>query len=164
MLPAATVLDVVRTTGRAVQSHGRFEEAYRRAARGNGVFFTRADIEASNAYDLKSLLIKVPTVNANDRGVSFQRCQNSGALRPEERNKVQVWVDGRRVTARSSTMRGTLEVQKDLDTYGDNTTDILATIPPSSVEIIEVYPSQSVIPAEFLADACAVIAIWTRSH
>jgi hypothetical protein len=33
-----------------------------------------------------------------------------------------------------------------------------------SIQAIEVCPGVGQIPAEFLADACAVIAIWTKSY
>jgi len=33
---------------------------------------------------------------------------------------------------------------------------------PSQIEMIEVYREPAEMPAEFLDDSCAVIAIWTR--
>jgi hypothetical protein len=146
MIPVPTELQAVRVGGRSVPA--RFADAYRRAASGRGVFFMREQLDSINARDYQSILNQVPTVRANDRGVTFARCQNSGAIRPELQSKVQVWVDGRRTAAADSP---------------ENLMDVLRTIPPVSIQIIEIYASQSAIPAVFTGDACAVIAIWTRA-
>ena len=60
--------------------------------------------------------------------------------------KVQVYIDGTRVTQSSSV------------------TDALRLVTPRDIEAMEVYTGVARIPAEFLNDACAVIAIWTKSY
>jgi hypothetical protein len=40
----------------------------------------------------------------------------------------------------------------------------LRSVVPTSMQVIEVYTGVGQIPAEFLADACAVFAIWTKSY
>ena len=40
----------------------------------------------------------------------------------------------------------------------------LAAVNPTSIQAIEVYRGASQLPAEFLDDACAVIAIWTKAY
>jgi hypothetical protein len=40
----------------------------------------------------------------------------------------------------------------------------LRSVVPTSMLAIEVCTGVGQIPAEFLADACAVIAIWTKSY
>ena len=42
--------------------------------------------------------------------------------------------------------------------------EALHLVTPRDIEAIEVYTGVARIPAEFLEDACAVIAIWTKSH
>lgn len=42
--------------------------------------------------------------------------------------------------------------------------NILRTVHPSSIQIMEVYSGLSQIPAEFLEDACAVIVICTKRY
>ncbi len=145
----ATRLETVQVAGSAVQVPSRFDEPYKRAAAGRGVFFTRKDLDAINAHDYQTLFNRVPGVNANDRGVAFQRCRDSGSLEYASVNKVQVWVDGHRMYGQDP---------------NKNVMEILRLIPPYTIEIMEVYPSQSVIPAAFLGDACAVIALWTKSY
>jgi hypothetical protein len=38
----------------------------------------------------------------------------------------------------------------------------MSSVKPERIQIMEVYPNISSIPAEFLADACAVVVIWTK--
>jgi hypothetical protein len=128
-----------------------FVAPYQRAARGVGHFFIADDIGRLNPSNVAALLNRVQGVTVNDRGVTFQRCQ-AGIPSPgipgggSPNGKVQLWIDGYRVTGRTS----------------QSLVELLANVPPSAIEIIEVYPSISQIPADFLEDACAVIAIWTR--
>lgn len=68
-------LTEVRIEGRMLKVPARFEDVYARAAHEHGTFFTRKDIDKLNPYDVQSLLNLVPTVYANDRGITFQRCQ-----------------------------------------------------------------------------------------
>jgi hypothetical protein len=143
-------LGEVVISGKPVTFPRFFEEAYKRAARGRGVFFTREDIEESNANDYKTLLDRIPSVSANDRGVTFNRCQSGliAAGDPTARPKVQVYIDGHRMALDANDFRGI---------YG-----ALSSVKPERIQIMEVYPNISSIPAEFLADACAVVVIWTK--
>lgn len=140
----------VLISGRPVTFPRYFEEAYARVARGRGVFFTREDIEELNVDDYQSLLNRIPSVSANDRGVTFNRCQ-AGLVRafdPREKPKVQVYVDGSRMALDANDFRGIYAA--------------LSSVKPAKIQLMEVYPNISSIPAEFLADACAVVVIWTK--
>jgi hypothetical protein len=143
-------LEELVISGKQVTFPRFFEEAYKRAARGRGVFFTREDIEDSNANDYKPLLDRIPGVSANDRGVTFNRCQSGliAASDPTARPKVQVYIDGHRMALDANDFRGI---------YG-----AMSSVKPERIQIMEVYPNISSIPAEFLADACAVVVIWTK--
>ena len=143
-------LGEVVISGRQVTFPRFFEEAYKRAARGRGVFFTREDIEESNTNDYKSLLDRIPGVSANDRGVTFNRCQSGLEVtsNPRLRPKVQVYIDGFRMGLDADDFRGIYAA--------------LSSVKPQRIQIMEVYPNVSSIPAEFLADACAVVVIWTK--
>lgn len=137
--------------GKSVQVPKFFEPAYKRMAAGKGTFFTREDIQQWNAKDWETLLNRVPGVHANERGVTFTRCQNGlDALRNSVvKSTVQVYIDGQRTTiAYSDTGGGVLS--------------LLQSIKPHMIQIMEVYPSIGTIPGEFLADSCAVIVIWTK--
>ena len=123
----------------------RFDDVYRRMKTAHGVFFTREEIEKLNPLDVLSILHHVPMAHVSDQGVWFSRCVNSGA-RIGEMGKVQIYIDGFRATG----------------SFDEKQSDILKRVIPSQIQAIEVYSSTSRIPGEFLNDACAVIAIWTR--
>lgn len=173
-------LETVRIEGKVLKVPVRYEDVYARAARGFGKFFTRDDIERRQPRDLVSMLTLIPGVLVNDRGLTFQRCREpiNGLVAPGARGggspsprtdgssggsptpqHVQVYVDGMRRTHR------------DIDVSMPNGPDIvdesmeaLREISPSLVQAIEVYSGASQIPGEFLDDACAVIAVWTKSY
>ena len=93
---------------------------------------------------------RIAGVSANDRGVTFQRCQ-SGMEKfsaPNSKPKVQVWIDGFRISIGADDPTGVLAV--------------LRSVKPHAIQIMEVYTSISTIPAEFLVDSCAVTLIWTK--
>lgn len=146
-LPVA--LSEIVISGRTLTFPSFFEPAYKRAAGGRGAFFTREDIEQYNAKDFEALLNRVPGVRANERGVTFQRCQSGLEVTrsPNLKPKVQVWIDGYRVV----TGRDTAAIWA-----------ALASVKPYMIQIMEVYPGVATIPAEFLSDACAVVVIWTK--
>jgi hypothetical protein len=135
----------VRIKGRMVKVPARFEQVFARAAKGEGTFFFREDIDKLNSYDVRSLLNLVPTVYINDRTITFERCKE---MSKGISAKVQVYIDGTRVTASTST--GVLEA--------------IRLVHVKNIEVMEVYTGVARIPAEFLNDACAVIAIWTKSY
>ncbi len=87
------------------------------------------------------LLQGIPSVRVSSSGgistVSFQGCKGGAS------NKVAVWIDGSRVMT-------------------DDHNYALDYVSPAEIELIEVYRRAGQIPAEFLADACAAIVIWTR--
>jgi hypothetical protein len=165
-LPQA--LTEVRISGKVLKVPARYEDAYRRGAAGFGKLITRDDIERMNPFDTKQILATQPGVLVTDRGLTFQRCQSdvnnidftrTGASRlpsmgpadPARRQgNVQVYVDGIRMT-RSN------------DGAFDAAT-IIDNIPPVAIQVIEVYSGVSRIPGEFLGDACAVVAIWTKAY
>jgi outer membrane cobalamin receptor len=152
-------LTEVRIAGRAIKVPARYEEVYRRGARGLGTLIDREEIERSNAMEVKSLLQRIPGVLVDDRGITFQRCQTGldglsaiggrGAMRSVPPAKVQVYIDGVRMTGPNS---------------ADDAEHVLRIVPPTAIQVIEVYRGVAEIPAEFLDDACAVIAIWTKAY
>jgi hypothetical protein len=150
----AVALEEIVISGRTRRYPAILAPAYQRAARGRGVFFTREDIEQLNPRDYEPLFNRIPGVQANDRGVTFQRCQSGLATlsRSDAKPKVQVWIDGFRVSGRTSSDERNFVY------------DALRSVKPQSVQIMEVYTGSSNIPAEFLDDACAVIVVWTKRY
>lgn len=133
--------------GRAARVPRGFAEVYRRGLSGRGKFITREQIDSLNPAQLRSVLLGINGLYVNQRGVYFNRCIGG--------QTGQLWVDGQRVT------RFTNIIPRNSDPNFMN--DLLNTIHPLQVQAIEVYPSQSSIPAEFMdAQPCAVIAVWTR--
>lgn len=153
--PAPPTLPRVTVAGRSVSVPVRYEAAYKRAASGRGVYFTREEIEASNPHDLQTLMQRVPAVMINTRSITFQKCQGGlpspqggGGIASAQEAKVQVYIDGRRTSASD----------------GESALEVLRDITPSQVQIMEVYNGSSRIPGEYSTDACAVILIWTKAY
>ena len=145
MRPSAQPMATMLVAGKRLDYPARLAEPYPRLARATGHYFTREQIDSLFPLDLQSLLMRVPGVRVTDRrSLAFVRCRLEG--------HIQVWVDGTRRTSYSS---GRTEFDRDAS-------DVLRDIPPSSVQLLEIYVGPSRIPAEFLDDACAVIAIWRK--
>jgi hypothetical protein len=162
--PAPQVLSEVEVRGRKVIDLPRFRAAVERASRNNGAVFTADEIAKENPLDTKSLLERLPGVHVNDRGIMFDRCQDSGMLpgygsgrggsasfgaASGPTPRVQVYVDGLRLTR---------------DQGGEDANQILKSVKPQSIAAMEVYTGIARIPGEYLEDACAVIAIWTKAY
>jgi hypothetical protein len=160
----AATLTEVRIEGRVRKVPPRFEDVYRRMTTANGKFFTREDIERQNPPDMSSLLLQVPTVRVNSGGVQFARCNEGGqrALSPGG-GKVQIYIDGLRMTGRRSQPRGRIQ-PTDADAEVSEQIEVLRMVHPTQIQAMEVYTGVSRIPGQFLEDACAVIAIWTKSY
>jgi|GEM_PF-431423 len=157
----ATLLDEVRIEGQMRKVPARFQDVYRRMTIANGSFFTSEDIERLNPPDVQSLLLRVPMVRVNAEGIQAARCNEGGALMlarggqkaPSGGGKVQIYIDGLRMTGRLN-----------LADPGAERIDVLRLVNPSQIQAIEVYSGVARIPGEFLEDACAVIAIWTKAY
>ncbi len=150
------LLAEVKVRGRMVVVPARFVDVLRRAESGWGTLFTREDLKT--APDVKSLLSQLPGVYTSDKAVAFSRC--GAQLDPHAPKKVQVYVDGVRVTM--------LPQVPSPEAKGagsdDEITMIFKSVNPSAIEFIEVYRGVAQIPADFVNDACAVIAIWTKAY
>lgn len=167
--PAPHVLPEVEVRGQRVIDLPRFTAAVERASRNNGAVFTADLIQKENPLDTKSLLERLSGVHVNDRGISFARCQDSGMLPQPSHGggagmgsqsanppRVQVYIDGLRVTKDGAVSQGPFEA--------DDANGILSRINPRTIAVMEVYTGIARIPAEYLADACAVVAIWTKAY
>lgn len=151
--PKGQALSTITVEGKRITYPARLDGAYQRLAKGWGSYFTREQIDSLNPLDVSSLLMRLPGVRTNN-GVEFVRCYHDA--------HVQVWVDGTRLTNYDRIVA--VDVGKNR-TVHDNTlgaTEVLQRIPPTSIQMIEVYSGSARIPVEFLVDACAVIVIWTK--
>jgi hypothetical protein len=141
-------LTEVRIEGRMLKVPARFEDVYARAAHEHGTFFTRQDIDKLNPLDVGSLLDRVPSVYMHGNTPEFARCKGPLAGASSGKSAVQVYIDGTRVTSDK----------------GTTVAEALHLVTPRDIEAMEVYGGVARLPAEFLEDACAVIAIWTKSY
>ncbi|HEV8363900.1 MAG TPA: carboxypeptidase regulatory-like domain-containing protein [Gemmatimonadaceae bacterium] len=149
------LLAEVKVRGRMVRVPLKFAEVLQRASSGWGTLFTREDIKA--AAEVNSLLATLPGTIAEDHTVAFQSCAVS--IDPSAPRKVQVYVDGVRVTMVPQYSGSGKGIGGD-----DEITLILKTVNMADIEFIEVYRGPAQIPAVFVNDACAVIAIWTKAY
>jgi hypothetical protein len=100
---------------------------------------------------------------SGDKGIAFERCRgvaqgDSGHVE----SKVQLYIDGVRATMvrPKGLSQPSLAREGDLDP----TSEALKLVSVKDIEFMEVYRGTAQIPAEFLNDACAVIAIWTKQY
>ena len=106
-------------------------EARRRTAR--GIFMTREDIEASNAYEFTDLIRRVPGARIIPTAGFGNRVVFRGGCRPD------LWVDGVRANTTA-----------DLDSF----------LRPGEMEGIEIYKGAD-LPIEFGNNLCGAIVVWT---
>lgn len=119
--------------GRSVDIPARLLEVYARARHNYGSVFTRGDFALTNNFTFA--LGTIPGVRVNARGqILFATC-----------DRVQVYINGTRYW-----------------TPGDSPTRVLQLVAPADVELMEVYTHVTRLPVEYLNDACAVIAVWTK--
>lgn len=144
-----TLLTTVVINGRQVQAPSRFADVLERARTGHGYLLTRADFAVTN--DVKFALGNLPSVFVNSRGVFFKKCDTRGVYGGGAA-RVQVYINGARLWSPGGP-----------DTPGDsNVENILKLVATADIELMEVYTGVSRLPAEYVNDACAVIAIWTK--
>lgn len=162
MIPIAQRLSTINVSGRRVTYPVRLTEPYKRAERGTGHYITREQIDSLNALDLSAVLMRIPGIRARDHNLEFVRCTALGNLD----QRIQVWVDGQRWTNYSMDRQRELmpgetmppmEIKLNITAY-----DAIRDIPPSSVQLIELYAGPASIPGNYQADACAVILIWRK--
>ena len=152
--PAAQTLTTVKVSGRTIELPSRYAGIAERANRNHAALFTAKDFAEEFTDRTKDVLQRLPGVNVNDRSVTFARCQDTGKLPSmfggtgSGTARVQVYVDGVRQA----------------QSIAGNVNDVLNSIHPASIELMEVYTGIGRIPAEFVNDACAVIAIWTKAY
>lgn len=156
-----TTLTEVRIEGQVRKVPPRFQDVYHRMSTATGKFFTREDIDRLNPTDVQSLLDQVPTARVSRGGIKFARCNEGGQMALSSGGgKVQIWIDGLRMTGRI----GPAPQTGADDAIAAEQRDVLKMVNPTQVQAMEVYSGVARIPGEFLDDACAVIAIWTKSY
>ncbi len=149
MKPLPQLLQTITISGRHYDVPPKYQEFYRRAAVGFGSYIFPEEVERRQPMDVQSLLQGIPGVRVyhgrRDVVIQMERCVDRLAgpgIAPAAR--LQVYIDGRRATQ----SMGAVEA--------------LESVHPTRVYAVEVYRGIAQIPGEYLADACGVIAIWTK--
>jgi hypothetical protein len=161
MMAEGVVLPEIEVKGRTEKPERyaattKYDDFFRRQRMGFGAFISRDQIEKMNAFHAVDILRAVPGVIVTFREadpisarVRFTRCRGPGA-------NADVYIDGRRVAVRDS-------VEAASGGLGSRVSAALAGVSAPHIEMIEVFRGPSEIPAEYdAANACAIIAIWTR--
>lgn len=140
----------------------RYDDFFRRRAVGLGHYLTRDQIERKGAARTPSLLAGVRGVTLRFRhpGLSGTDVRVTGCLR------VSVWIDGQKqgypdIPASRRRDPPWPWISRP-DTTAMITGSYLERVLPMQVELIEIYRGPAEMPAEFLDDSCAAIAVWTR--
>lgn len=147
------MLNEVVISGQVVSVPYRFADVYRRGASGLGHFITREDIERRSPTRTADMLNGLPGIVAYSDNTVFQKCRKrprAGTGAVESANKVQVYIDGRRMTR--------------FDDSPGAADDAMASVSPNDIQAMEVYSGVAQLPGEFSVDACAVVLIWTKKY
>lgn len=143
--PVATRLSTVTVSAARRTFAGPLAAFYERRARGEGVFFTHAEMMQRNAQRLSDVLRTVNGVGEIGMRPNSSISRTTGRRVPERCYPLLV-IDG---MAQS--------------TIGEITTD---QFDPRGLAGVEVYPDASRTPAEFLAlgngSRCGTVVIWSR--
>lgn len=151
--PVPRRLAEIDVNGKRILIPAHMREVYERADRNHGTLITAHDIERVFPQDTKAMLQGIAGIRVELKKVHFVRCSSPrGTGRgpfPHSAPRVHVYVNGGRHTV----LGDEYEVKEVLD-----------AIHPSDIELIEIYGGVARIPVEFLVDACAVVAIWTKAY
>jgi hypothetical protein len=140
----------VEVRGRRIMIPAHMREIIERADRNHGTLITADDIERVFPQDAKSMLYGIAGIRVETTRITFVRCSNpANGATAFQSPKVHVYVNGSRHTVSG-------------DSY--EAREVIQSVHPKDIEMMEVYGGVTRIPAEFLVDACAVVAIWTKAY
>lgn len=152
LTPVPRRLAEIDVKGKRILIPAHMRAVYERADRNHGTLITADDIERVFPQDTKAMLQGIAGIRVELKRVHFVRCSNirgAGAPFPASSPRVHVYVNGHRHT----TVGDEYEVKEVID-----------AVHPNDIELIEVYGGVARIPVDFLVDACAVVAIWTKAY
>ena len=155
-----TELTVIAAPSKPLRYAGttKYDDVFHRRKIGLGTLITREQIDQRFGSSIAELLQGIPGyryLGGPPRQFSFARCKEPGG--------VAIFFDGMRQQVR--TKKGARLTDNPVPGQaGDESPeiDVLSTINPSDVEMVEVYRGAGQIPGVFHWDGCAVIAVWTK--
>ena len=150
----------------------KYDDYFLRWRKGFGIFLDRDAIERRGALQTAQLLEGQAGVHVDLRQAGlpsiiwFSRCNEMPPM-------IDVYVDGRRLWAEQSSVKGKESVLNGTRGLGDDNTaavlarnaklgEILERIPPSDIEFMEIFRGPGELPGEFNNGNCGAISIWTR--
>jgi hypothetical protein len=142
----AIALDGIEVTVRSRAVARKLEPVFERMERAlGGIFMTKADFVQRGNPPVAQMLQGLPSTRVTGSGASswtlrFRRGSNS----LQQGCAPEIWIDGIRMVR-----------------AGDPVAEFLA-MTTLDVEIIEVFPSASSIPADYTTSAFCMVGIWTR--
>jgi outer membrane receptor protein involved in Fe transport len=142
----------------------KYDDVFHRQKIGLGRLVPREVIDARLGSTTDQLLDGIAGVhvwNGPPKRIRFVRCQDPGGI--------AIFIDGvRQISSQSSSggdNSGLLykpPTARGMPADMEPEVEVLQRVNPGDIEMIEVFPGPSEIPAEFHWNGCAVIAIWTR--
>jgi len=151
LTPLPQRLAEVEVRGRKIMIPAHLQAVHERANRNHGALITAEDIRRRNPLDTKAMFEGIAGVHVMNYSIIFVRCSNPTGVRNPFLTppRMHVYVNGDRATVMGDPEEAYATIQ---------------SIHPSSIQLMEVYGGVARIPAEYLADACAVVAIWTKGY
>jgi len=151
----------------------RYDGFFQRKRLGFGTFLSRDQIDQLAAIHFTQILQRVPGFRVNYTPPGTQQPPTTVRITrcaTDNPPKVAVYVDGIRYrSSRNQLSQGTglaldgrARRQAGFIKPEEEFAELLDSISPRDIEMIEVYRGVAQIPADFDRDVCAVIAVWTR--
>lgn len=154
----------------------KYDDFFRRRKLGAGHFILRDDIDRKGAFRTVELLERVPGVRVAIRARGDPAGTTARFSRCNTPPRVSVWIDGQKMIQQmrpgGQEEAGVRLRPRSVDELNDPNppppptsivAEMLDRIDPTQIEVMEVYQGPGIIPAEYLDDSCAVVAIWTRA-
>ncbi len=133
----------------------KYDDFFRRRWVGLGRYITRAEIEFRKPYRTANLLAGISCIKVAFRHLGASGTDVKFTCLPSRGCAVSVWIDGWKQRFAQFEAPSGASAEATLGTYLDR-------VLPSQIEAMEIYRGPAEMPAEFLDDSCAAIAIWTR--
>ncbi|HEX9893764.1 MAG TPA: carboxypeptidase regulatory-like domain-containing protein [Gemmatimonadales bacterium] len=151
----------------------RYDGFFQRKRLGMGTHLSRDQIDRLGALHFTQILQRVPGFRVAWNPPGSQQPTTVKITRCAEANppKVALYVDGIRRRSSSSELSqgyglvitgGRGRRQSGGEYAVEQFAELLDSVNPRDIEMVEVYRGVAQIPADFDRDVCAVIAIWTR--
>lgn len=135
------LLTAMEVKGKSLRVPAGFEAVYQRAARGQGFFVTREQIDSLNPADVVGTLHHFTPARAG-----YTRTGKINRIESQRCEEFMILLNGTPINSNQYAVE-----------------ELLRSTSPSWIQAIEVYDSRARMPAEY-RPACGVVAVWTRTR